>query len=276
MRMITRIVFGCQPAIVLMMTEDDGLTIDQLAQRVGLPSSTLRMYQTKGLLPPPQRVGRSALYGAGHVARIDLIGRLQDRGFSLASIGQLVREWEEGGSLDALLGLEQQVPSAARSADGTTISPADLAARFPEGAVTPEVIERVISMGMVELDGDGMVVIRTPALLDIGAALVALGFPLDEVLDEAALLRSEMATVATRFTALFERHIWRPFADAGQPVDQLPEVTRVLEQLTSLADQVVEATLHRALTDAADAFLEAEVERRSRRAAGRGSRRKAT
>src|SRR5438046_126751 len=71
-------------------------TIDELARHVGLPSSTIRMYQTRGLLPPPRKQGRAALYGPGHVARIDLIGRLQDRGFSLASIAELVRDWEDG------------------------------------------------------------------------------------------------------------------------------------------------------------------------------------
>jgi DNA-binding transcriptional MerR regulator len=70
----------------------DELTIDQLAQLVGLPSSTIRLYRTKGLLPPPQKRGRCAFYGPGHVARVDLIGRLQERGFSLAAIAELVQQ----------------------------------------------------------------------------------------------------------------------------------------------------------------------------------------
>jgi len=34
--------------------------IDELAQRSGLPSGTIRFYQREGLIPPPEREGRVA------------------------------------------------------------------------------------------------------------------------------------------------------------------------------------------------------------------------
>ncbi|MBY8853276.1 helix-turn-helix domain-containing protein, partial [Saccharothrix sp. MB29] len=33
------------------------MTVDELAVGVGLPGSTIRMYQTKGVLHPPRRQG---------------------------------------------------------------------------------------------------------------------------------------------------------------------------------------------------------------------------
>lgn len=38
----------------------DAMTIDDLVQRSGTPSTTIRMYQAKGLLPGPEREGGSA------------------------------------------------------------------------------------------------------------------------------------------------------------------------------------------------------------------------
>jgi len=237
------------------------LTIDELAQRVDLPSSTIRLYRTKGLLPPPQRRGRAAFFGPGHVARIDLIGRLQQRGFSLASIAELVQQWEEGRSLDEILGLEQHIPGAVRRPPELRLAPSELAARFPSIALTPETMSQVLAMGLVELDDEGMVVIGSPVFLEVGAALVELGFPLSEVLEEAATLQLEMTQVAERFAAMFERHVWRPFAEAGKPGDDLSRVTHVLEQLGPLADRVVRATLREALAATANRLLAAEATR---------------
>jgi DNA-binding transcriptional MerR regulator len=237
------------------------MTIDELARLVGLPSSTIRLYRTKGLLPPPQKRGRGAVFGPGHVARVDLIGRLQLRGFSLASIGELVQQWEDGRSLEEVLGLEQRIPGSVQLPPELRLAPSELAARFPSIDLTPEVMTQVVAMGLVEFDDEGMVVIANPVFLEVGTALVELGFPLSEVLGEAATLRTEMAHVAERFTAMFERHVWRPFAEAGKPSDKLPQVTHVLEELEPLADRVVHATLHEALTATANRFLAAEAKR---------------
>jgi DNA-binding transcriptional MerR regulator len=63
-----------------------GHTIDELAHEFQVPVSTLRMYQHRGLVPPPERRGRIGYYGAEHRARLKLVGELQARGFSLAGI----------------------------------------------------------------------------------------------------------------------------------------------------------------------------------------------
>ena len=43
------------------------LTVDELAVRVGLPGSTIRMYQTKGVLHAPRWLGGVAYYYASHL-----------------------------------------------------------------------------------------------------------------------------------------------------------------------------------------------------------------
>jgi len=81
-------------------------TIDELAARIALPVRTIREYQTVGLLPAPRRRGRVGLYGPSHVRRLQLVARLRDRGYSLASIGDLLGQWSAGADLGEVLGLD--------------------------------------------------------------------------------------------------------------------------------------------------------------------------
>ena len=67
------------------------MNVDELAHAAGLVVSTVRLYQSRGLLPPPTKRGRVGWYGPDHLARLRLIADLQERGFSLAAIRELVR-----------------------------------------------------------------------------------------------------------------------------------------------------------------------------------------
>jgi DNA-binding transcriptional MerR regulator len=239
---------------------DDGeseYSIDELAQLVSLPSSTIRLYQNRGLIPPPRRQGRAAFYGPGNVARIELIGRLQERGFSLAAIGELVAGWESGRGLDDVLGLEQTIPAWHPTAE-LRMSPADLAARFPGVEITPEIMKRVVELGFVGIDGD-LLVIESVGFLEVGAALVALGFPLRDVIEESAVLRATTDGIADRFAALFERHVWRPFAAAGMPANRLADVTTIVERLGTLAERVVVDALRQSLAESAELLVAREA-----------------
>src|SRR5207244_6030646 len=66
------------------------------AARAGVPVDPVRFSRARGLLAPPRRTGRIGLYDDGHLARLDRIRELQAKGFTLATIGRLVR-----GELDA-------------------------------------------------------------------------------------------------------------------------------------------------------------------------------
>ncbi|HEX9314872.1 MAG TPA: MerR family transcriptional regulator, partial [Actinomycetota bacterium] len=82
-------------------------TIDELARKAGTTTRNIRSYQTKGILPPPRMVGRVGYYSEGHLARLKYTAGLQQRGFSLAAIGCLLSAWEEGRSLQDVLGFEE-------------------------------------------------------------------------------------------------------------------------------------------------------------------------
>src|SRR5215813_9793048 len=91
--------------------EEDVMTVDELARSARLPVRTIREYQTMRLLPPPSKRGRVGLYGDEHRRRLDLIARLQKRGYSLAGIKDLLDAWETGTNLPDVLGVDVSPPT---------------------------------------------------------------------------------------------------------------------------------------------------------------------
>ena len=65
--------------------------MEQLAAACGISVDTVRYYQSLGLLPPPDREGRVAWYGAEHAARIRDVRALQKRGLTLAAVKRVVQ-----------------------------------------------------------------------------------------------------------------------------------------------------------------------------------------
>jgi DNA-binding transcriptional MerR regulator len=87
------------------------LTLDELADRVGISVRNIRFYTTKRLVPPPLRRGRSGYYTADHVARLELVRELQDHGFTLSAIkGYVDRIPEDATPSDIALHLSLLAP----------------------------------------------------------------------------------------------------------------------------------------------------------------------
>ena len=223
-------------------------TVDELASAAGLTTTTIRLYQTKGLLPGPELRGRVGHYGPSHLARLRLITGLQERGFSLAAIRALVETWERGATLRDVLGLEEQLAGPAE--EPLVLDPAGFAALFPSGVVEPEIARRAVELGIVELRGTD-VVVRRPRFLRVGQELVALGLSVEEVLEEYAHLRGAADEIADRFAALFERRFWQPAQEDGLDEKRMAELTATLARLRSLASSVVEAAVADAIDRAA-------------------------
>ena len=238
----------------------DSYTIDELARAAGITTTTVRLYQGKGLLPGPEMRGRVGHYGAAHLARLRLIGALQERGFSLAAIRALVDTWERGATLRDLLGLEEQVAGPAE--EPLVLDGEAFAALFPSGVVDPALARRAVELGLVELRGAD-VVVRRPRFLRIGQELVGLGLTMQEVLEEYAHLKGVADDVAGRFADLFERRFWKPAVDAGLSEEHVGELTGTLARLRSLASSIVEVTVADAIDRVAGDRLAEQARSRS-------------
>jgi MerR family redox-sensitive transcriptional activator SoxR len=65
------------------------LTISEVARQVGLQPSAIRYYERIGLLPPAQRISGQRRYDSMVLARLAVVQRARQLGFSLEEIRQL-------------------------------------------------------------------------------------------------------------------------------------------------------------------------------------------
>lgn len=217
--------------------------LDELARRAGVASTTVRLYQTKGLLAPPRLEGRTGWYDDSHLSRLRLIARLQGEGYSLAGIANLLEQWEQGRSLDAVIGVEAELDALLGDVHAIVLDPVALLERFPDGSMTPELLQRAASLALAQPTDDGKIRVADRRFLETGAALAHLGIPLDVILDEWEALVAHTDDIAARFVGLFEAHLapadWR----AGLDTERARELAQTLARLQATARQVLAAAL---------------------------------
>lgn len=226
---------------------DQEFRLDELARQAGVATTTVRLYQAKGMLAPPRLNGRTGWYDRSHLRRLKLIARLQDQGFSLAAIGSLIDSWECGHSLETVIGVEAELDALLGDAHALVLAPAEMAEHLPTDALQPELMQRATSLGLVEAESDGSLRIPDRRFLETGTALAALGVPVDEVLDEWEALQTHTDEVARRFVSLFEKRLLPEDWQTDLDTDTAGELTETLAQLRMLARQVVGAALDRSL-----------------------------
>jgi len=69
---------------------DEGLTIGEVAALAGIQSSTLRYYESIGILPPPRRVSGQRRYSRDILPVLAVIQLAKDANFSLLEIKALL------------------------------------------------------------------------------------------------------------------------------------------------------------------------------------------
>jgi DNA-binding transcriptional MerR regulator len=69
---------------------DGEMSLDELADRVGLSRRAIRFYVQRGLLPPPLGLGRGRHYDKRHLEALRRIGELQAAGHSLDGISKIL------------------------------------------------------------------------------------------------------------------------------------------------------------------------------------------
>lgn len=72
------------------MTDQDLLSITQVGEATGLPSSALRYYEKAGLIKPAGRAGGRRQYKTAILQRLAVVALLQEVGFTIGEISELV------------------------------------------------------------------------------------------------------------------------------------------------------------------------------------------
>lgn len=78
----------------------DGLKVSELADRSGVPASTVRYYEQQGLLPARRSSSGYRLYDDLAVDRLAFIGTAKGLGLELAEIRRLLEPWQHGRCSD--------------------------------------------------------------------------------------------------------------------------------------------------------------------------------
>jgi DNA-binding transcriptional MerR regulator len=220
--------------------------IDELARLAGATVRNIRVYQDRGLLPPPRRDGRVGIYTDAHLARLRLIGQLLKRGYTFATIGELLSVWERGGDVAEILDLESAVGLPWSDEIPAYVTAARLTEMFGAEA-TPGNIARSVQLGLLEPDGARY---RVPSLrlLNAGAELVAAGMPLSAVLDLAGRLRAQVDAAARDLAGTVTRYVLAGRLQdgllQGQDIAEVAEITR---RIRPLAQTAVDAMLAQAM-----------------------------
>jgi DNA-binding transcriptional MerR regulator len=239
---------------------DEGMTIDDLARLSQTPARTIREYQTMRVLPPPVRQGRIGIYGKQHVERLELIARLQRRGYSLAGIRDLLDAWAAGSDLTALLGVEPG--QAALDEVPMRLTRTELTARLP--FLTGHLLEQAGHSGLVLTDGDECLA-RSPALLALVADGAAAGVPPAAMLDLVATLSRELAVLAGLIAGHLANQVLPAVQSGPDPGDLAPLLRRgrllLLQGAASTLADRLGGALARVADDAPDgAALRAAVD----------------
>jgi DNA-binding transcriptional MerR regulator len=209
----------------------------------------IRSHATRGLLPPPDVRARTGYYGPEHVARLRLIRELQGNGYNLGAIKHLLSRTD--GSADDVLAFARAFLAPFENEQPEIATAAELAARF--GAdIEPKAAARAERLGLIVPLGDGRFEVPSPTLLAAGEAVVALGIPLETVLDLIERVGGHADAVSKAFVRLFMDRVWKPFADAGEPDADWPKVNDALERLRPLATEALVAVFHQRMTQATE------------------------
>ena len=211
---------------------DPDLTIDDLAREAGIPSRTVRFYQTRGLLPRPEMRGRVAHYGPAHVERLRLIAQLQDRGLKIKAIHELLGRVERGETrLEEWLGLEDRLREPWAGDESRIVNADELAALA--GDLRPGRLADLVRHGLVTRRG-GSFLVPSLALLQLALRLETAGVDLDTVAGLQRTLRKRLSRTAEELAEPFLTRRARK-ATAGHA----PALGDVLRELRPIALEAV-------------------------------------
>lgn len=229
--------------------------VEQLAAACDVSVDTVRYYQSRGLLPQPEREGRVAWYGDEHEARIREIRTLQAKGLTLAAIRRVVTG--ELGPPDADLAA---AVAAARGESGDETELLDLDAFAARSGVPASLIQAVeregIRFGRV-LEGEARYTAGDIELVRTALRLLEFGLPLPELLGLARDADAAMRGLADRAVELFDEHVRKPIRDtAGDDDLAAAQMVEAFGELLPAVTQLVSHHFRRVLLETAEEHIE--------------------
>ncbi len=191
------------------------LSLDELADRSGVSTRTIRYYQSEGILPSPRKVGRDARYAVAHLERLEQISELQSRGLKIEAIKQLLGRNRDHRSVIEWLGVDDVLRARWADDDAAAMTRAEVHGLL--GHHPHRIVGEIVDAGLLDRREDGTFVAPSRALLDLSLRMLDAGVSIDVGAKAAALLRRRLARAADELVELFASETGRSFAGRGRP-----------------------------------------------------------
>jgi DNA-binding transcriptional MerR regulator len=228
--------------------------IDDLARLAGTTTRNIRVYRDRGLLPPPLRVGRIALFNDTHLTRLRLITSMLDRGYTIAHVREMLSAWEEGRNLGDVLGLESAIVGT-----WTTEKPQTMPLVEAERLVNDaRAFERLLALQVIRVDGEQATITR-PKLIEAFNEIRGYGISTDKLIDlhEQILPKiDEISDMLVRAGAEHVMHRIKP----GEALPADAEIAELITMLVRFRTQAV-ATVTATLASSIESTIESLVSR---------------
>src|SRR5947209_5726675 len=199
--------------------------IEDLARLAGTTTRNMRVYRDRGLLPPPLRVGRIALFNDTHLTRLRLITSMLNRGYNIAHVREMLSAWEEGKNLGDVLGLESAIVGTWTTEKSQTLSLAE-AQRLINDA---KAFDRLVELQVIRVDGSQATITRR-RLIEAFNEIRGYGVSMDKLID----LHEHIVPLIDQISEMLVRASAEHVADRIKPREALPADTEIAELITML------------------------------------------
>jgi DNA-binding transcriptional MerR regulator len=201
--------------------------IDDLARLAGTTTRNIRVYRDRGLLHPPLRVGRIALFNDTHLTRLRLISSMLDRGYNISHVREMLTAWEQGKDLGDVLGLETAIAGTWAAEKPTTMAIADARRLIAD----EQAFERLVGAGLIRIDDDGQdaTVVR-PKLIEAFNDIREYGITIDKLIG----IHERVLPLVDQISAILVQAGAEHVQDVIKPGEALPNDTEVAELITML------------------------------------------
>ncbi|ABK67800.1 merR HTH regulatory family protein [Mycobacterium avium subsp. avium 2285 (R)] len=228
--------------------------IEDLARLAGTTTRNIRVYRDRGLLPPPLRVGRIALFNDTHLTRLRLITSMLDRGYTIAHVREMLSAWEQGKNLGDVLGLETAIVGTWTTEKPETMSLAEAQRLVGD----PRAFERLVALQVIRVDGTRATLTR-PKLIEAFNEIRGYGVEFDKLIDLHEQIVPEIDKISDMLVRAGAEHVLDRIKP-GEPLPADAEIAELITMLVRFRTQAV-ATVTATLASSIEANIESLVSR---------------
>jgi DNA-binding transcriptional MerR regulator len=228
--------------------------IEQLAAACDVSVDTIRYYQSRGLVPAPEREGRVSWYGDRHAERIRRVRALRRKGLTLAGIERVLGDGLDPADAD----LAVAVATARGDArEDELLLLEEFASRSGVPASLIQAVERAgIKLGRT-VDGEERYTVSDIEMVRGALRLLEYGLPLADLLALARDTNQAMLALAERAVELFDEHVRKPIRDtAGSEAAAAAQLVEAFDALLPAVTNLVANHFRRVLLSEAEERLE--------------------